>query len=50
MKTILAVVAVIVSLFFIIDALWNASFIGLVVFAFMAAFSLMIVKAVRNAL
>lgn len=50
MKTILAVAAVIVSLFFIIDALWNASFVDLVAFAFLAAFSFMIVKAVRDAL
>ncbi len=49
MKIILAVVALIVSLFFIIDALLNATLTGLVMFAFMAAFSLMIVKAVRDA-
>ena len=50
MKTILAIIAVIVSLFFIIDTLWNASFVDLAVLAFLGVFSLMILKAVRDAL
>ena len=50
MKMILVVVAVIVSLFFIGDALWHASVIDLAVFAFVTVFLLMIVKAVRDAI
>ena len=50
MKMILGVVAVIVSLFFIGDALWHASVIDLAVFAFVTVFLLMIVKAVRDAI
>ena len=52
MKTILAVVAVIVDLFFIVVPLRGASFTDIAVFFFVAAFvfALLIVKAVHDAL